>query len=161
MKKNYTIYVVEDDQPMNTMLCMFLKKQGYNHVSGFFSSEEMIEKLPARKPVVIVQDFDLPGMNGLETIRTVRSEYPNTEFIFLSGQKSIEIAIESLKNGAYDYIVKDSFAKENVVAKINNLLKIKSLEKYKQQSKIYFLIFSIFLFLSWFLLLAHYFIRNF
>ena len=157
MKKDQPIYIVEDDQPMNSMLCLFLKKQGFTHVTGFFSSEEMMEVLPHNKPVIIIQDFDLPGMNGLETIRVVKDQHPNTEFIFLSGQKSIEIAIDSLKNGAFDYIIKDSFAKENVVTKINNLLKIKSLEKYKQRSKILLLVFSVFLFISWVILLVYFF----
>ena len=156
MKKNQTIYIVEDDQPMNTMLCMFLKKQGFINVTGFLSSEEMMEVLPHNKPVVIIQDFDLPGMNGLETIRIVKEGYPNVEFIFLSGQKSIEIALDSIKNGAFDYIIKDSFAKENVVTKINNLLKIKSLEKYKQRSKNLLLIFSVILFVSWLILLVYF-----
>ncbi len=159
MKKNHFIYVVEDDQPMNTMLCMFLKKQGFTNVTGYFSSEEMIAGLPKNRSVIIIQDFDLPGMNGLETIRNVKSGYPNADFIFLSGQKSIEIAIESIKSGAFDYIVKDSFSKENVVTKINNLLRIKTLEKYKQRSKIFLLIFSFLLFISWMILLVHFFIK--
>jgi len=156
MKKDHLIYVVEDDQPVNSMLCMFLEKQGFTNVSGFYSAEEMLAVLSMNKPVIIIQDFDLPGMNGLEVIRNVKQQYPNTEFIFLSGQRSIDIAIEAIKNGAFDYIVKDSFAKENVVTKINNLLKIKSLEKERQLFKYSLVIFSVLLFLSWVILVIHF-----
>lgn len=152
MKKNQIIYIVEDDPPVNSMLCMFLEKQGFTNVSAFFSSEEMLEILEKKCPDIIIQDYDLPGMNGLDTLRSIKSSFPGIEFIFLSGQRSIEIAIEAIKSGAFDYIVKDSFAKENVVTKINNLLKIKSLQKDRQRFKISLLVFSILLFISWIIL---------
>ncbi len=155
MKKNQPIYIVEDDPPVNSMLCMFLEKQGFTNVTGFYTAEEMISSLSQKIPVIIIQDFDLPGMNGLEAIRNVRSKYPNAEFIFLSGQKSIEIAIEAIKNGAFDYIIKDSFAKENVVTKINNLMKIKSLENDRKRFRSIFIVFSILLFISWLILVIH------
>ena len=160
MKKNQTIYIVEDDPPVNSMISLFLEKQGFTRVEGFFSSEEMLSELSRKKPDIIIQDYDLPGMNGLDTIREVKSQHPNIEFIFLSGQRSIDIAIEAIKNGAFDYIVKDSFAKENVVTKINNLLKIQSLQKDKQRFKTSLIIFSVLLFISWIILVVLFLLRR-
>jgi FixJ family two-component response regulator len=160
MKNNHLIYIVEDDPTVNSMLCLFLEKQGFTQVKGYFTAEEMLTELPLKKPVIIIQDFDLPGMNGIDVIRNVKLKYPNTEFIFLSGQKSIEIAVEAIKNGAFDYIVKDSFAKENVVTKINTLLKIKSLESEKKFFRVALIIFSILLICSWVLLVIHYFLKH-
>jgi len=154
MKKDLPIFIVEDDPPVNTMLCMYLEKQGFSKVKGFFSSEEMLPELP-KGNVIIIQDYDLPGMNGLETIRQTKSTHPQTDFIFLSGQKSIEIAIDALKCGAFDYIVKDSFAKENVLNKINNLMRIKSLEKDHHRFKNSLIIFLSLLFISWLIFLLH------
>ncbi len=160
MKKNQTIYIVEDDPPVNSMINMFLEKQGFTCVEGFNSSEEMLSALSRKKPDIIIQDYDLPGMNGLDTIRKVKSQHPTIEFIFLSGQHSIEIAIEAIKNGAFDYIVKDSFAKENVTTKINNLLKIQSLQKDKLRFKTSLIIFSVLLFISWIILVVLFVLRR-
>ena len=160
MKKDHLIYIVEDDPPVNSMLCMFLEKQGFTQVSGFHTAEEMLAVLPLKKPVIIIQDFDLPGMNGLDVIRNVKLNYPNTEFIFLSGQRSIEIAVEAIKNGAFDYIVKDSFAKENVVTKINTLLKIRSLETDRSFFRLMLIVFSVLMICSWVLLVIHYILNH-
>jgi DNA-binding NtrC family response regulator len=129
MKKTIHILVVEDDPPLNSLLCTYLQEKGFKNVTGFQSTEEMLEKLSRKTPTIIIQDYDLPKMNGIDSIRTVKPDYPNVEFIFLSGQQRIDIAIEALKNGAFDYIVKDHFAKENVFMKIQHLIRYKTLER--------------------------------
>ena len=143
MNKNLQIIVVDDDPPMNALLCKFLGEQGFKNISSFFSVEEMLPNIPRKKPAIIIQDFDLPGMSGLDAIRKVKPAYPNIEFVFLSGQRSIDIAIDAIKLGAFDYIVKDSFAKENVVIKIKNLLRIKQLEKKHSTFQRFLFIFSL------------------
>jgi FixJ family two-component response regulator len=152
VNKNYPIYIVEDDVPVNTLILKFLEKQGFTQVSSYYSSEEMIKELKPQREVIIIQDYDLPGKNGLETICEIKPAYPKTDFIFLSGQRSIDIAIEAIKNGAFDYIVKDNFAKENVATKINNLLRIKSLESDRKRFKKSLIIFLALLFISWIIL---------
>ncbi len=159
MKKNCLIYVVEDDPPVNELITKFLEKQGFQRVKGFSSSEDMMKELPVSGDVIIIQDYDLPGMNGLQTISEVKTSHPKAEFIFLSGQRNIDTAVEAMKFGAFDYIVKDSFAKENVVSKVKNLLKIKSLEKERLIFKRALILFSILLFISWVVLLIEFFIR--
>jgi DNA-binding NtrC family response regulator len=153
MQNNHQIFIVEDDEPINVMLCKFVDKQGFPKVKGFLSAEEMLKELPQKEPVIIIQDFDLPGMNGLDTIRTVKAKKTNAEFIFLSGQRSIEVAIEAMKSGAFDYIVKDNFAKENVVAKIKNLLKVEQLYLQRNRFRKMLIISVILLGLSWISLL--------
>jgi DNA-binding NtrC family response regulator len=153
VNKDFLIYIVEDDVPVNTLIFKFLEKQGFTNVQSFYSSEEMIAVLKANTDVIIIQDYDLPGKNGLETIFEIKPKYPRAEFIFLSGQRSIEIAIEAIKNGAFDYIVKDNFAKENVVTKVKNLLQTKSLERDRLLFKKGFILFSVMLIISWIILL--------
>jgi DNA-binding NtrC family response regulator len=155
MKNGPRIFVVEDDVPINTLITKFLVKQGFQQVSSYFSSEEMIPEIDHKSEIIIIQDFDLPGMNGLETIRDIKPKYPNVEFIFLSGQRSIETAMEAIRYGAFDYIVKDNFAKENVAAKIKNLQKIKKLEHDRIFFKRGFIFFSILLFLSCIILILY------
>jgi DNA-binding NtrC family response regulator len=152
MLTDHLIFIVEDDEPLNIMLCKFVEKQGFQKVRGFFTAEDMLKEIPREEQVIIIQDFDLPGMNGLEAIRKVKADYSNSEFIFLSGQRSIDVAIEAMKNGAFDYIVKDNFAKENVVAKIKNLIKVRQLYNQRNHFRKLLIISVILLAISWIVL---------
>jgi DNA-binding NtrC family response regulator len=153
INKNQRILVVDDDQPLNVMICKYLEKQGFINVKGYYSGEELFESIGKEKSPVIIQDYELPGINGVDILKKVKSENPLAEFIFLSGQSSIEVAVEAIKYGAFDYIIKDNFAKENVSTKIRNLLKIKRLTKDKQLFKYGLITFTILLMISWFYIL--------
>jgi DNA-binding NtrC family response regulator len=153
------IYVVEDDAPLNELLCQFLEMQDYKDVKGFFSGEDMLAELSHNQDTIIIQDFDLPGINGLEVLSKAKPAYPKAEFIFLSGQSHIETAVNAIKGGAFDYIIKDKFAKENVQTKINNLLKIKSLHIQKNRIKKAFVFLAILTFVSWLSILALIFLK--
>ena len=62
--------------------------------------------------------------------------YPNTEFIFLSGQDSVDVAINSMKYGAYDYIVKDQMALKKMVDKINKIISVQDLTRSNKRYKV-------------------------
>lgn len=99
----------------------------------FYSGEDTINNL-YRNPDIIIQDFLLDGMNGIDVLKKAKDQNPNIEFIFLSGQDNIDVAINTMKYGAYDYIVKDQMALKKMVAKIN---KIQSVNKLVQTNKRY------------------------
>ncbi|HZE97564.1 MAG TPA: response regulator [Planctomycetota bacterium] len=71
------------------------------------TKESLVAALHEFKPTLILSDFSLPTMDGLSALRTAREHSPGVPFIFVSGTIGEERAIESLKNGATDYIVKD------------------------------------------------------
>lgn len=147
---------MDDDIPMTSMLCMFIQQQGFSDVTPLYSVEELLSCIPSGQPVIIVQDFDFPGLSGLDAIKRIKPKYPAVEFIFLSGQRSIDIAIEAIRQGAFDYIVKDSFAKENVVIKIRNLLHIKELEKKRTGFRLLLLVLTGLALVGWLLFLVLY-----
>ncbi len=127
LNKNHLIYVVDDDVPLNNLICKYLEKQGFTNVKGFYTGEELLHEISPLKHPIVIQDFDLPDINGLDLLKSIKQEHPAIEFIFLSGQSNIEVAVEAINFGAFDYIIKDNFAKENTLNKIRNLLKIKKL----------------------------------
>jgi DNA-binding NtrC family response regulator len=127
LEKDQLIYVVDDDVPLNVLICKYLEKQGFKNVKGFYTGDELLKEISSNTSPIIIQDFDLPDINGLDLLKKIKTEYPKTEFIFLSGQSSVEVAVEAINFGAFDYIIKDNFAKENTLTKIKNLLKIKKL----------------------------------
>ena len=154
INKKQPIYVVDDDKPLNVMICKFLQKEGFVNVKDFYTGEELLSQMQHDASPIIIQDFDLPDMNGLEILKKVKTEFPKTEFIFLSGQSKIEVAVEAIKNGAFDYVIKDTFAKENVHNKIKNLLKIKKLVVDRKVFVIIMAVVALLLIVTWIILSA-------
>jgi two-component system, NtrC family, response regulator AtoC len=155
--KNNLIYIVDDDQPLNNMICMFLEKEGYKRVKGFYKGEDMLKELTDKEPIIVIQDYDLPGLSGLDILKKVKPAYRNVDFVFLSGQSQIGVAVDAIKLGAFDYIVKDKFSRENVLTKIKIILKIAKLAKEKKLLSFGLGIFAI-LFLIAFILLSIFFL---
>jgi DNA-binding NtrC family response regulator len=127
------IFVVEDNRVYNKLIVSYLKSNKFSNVMPFYSGEDAINNL-YRNPDIIIQDFLLDGMNGIDVLKKAKEQNPNIEFIFLSGQDNIDVAINTMKYGAYDYIVKDQMALKKMVAKIN---KIQSVNKLVQTNKRY------------------------
>jgi DNA-binding NtrC family response regulator len=115
------IFVVEDNSVYSKLVVNHLRSHKLIRIESFLSGEECLKNIN-RKPDIIIQDYLLEGINGIEVLIATRKKYPHTEFIFLSGQNDIEVAINSMKYGAYDYIVKDQFALKKLTDKINMIM---------------------------------------
>jgi two-component system, NtrC family, response regulator AtoC len=148
-KKQPHIVIIEDDIAFNKLLSTYLSSKEYNNISSYYSGEECLEKL-LRKPDIVLQDFELPGMNGIETMKLIKKKYPYSIFIFLSGQSNISIVVDAMKQGAYDYIVKNAFAKEDALNKIKNITTTEALRNEKKFYKYTLIIFITALIVSWF-----------
>jgi Response regulator containing CheY-like receiver, AAA-type ATPase, and DNA-binding domains len=135
MKKKYPlIFVVEDNKSYCKIVEHHLKNNGYENVMSFASGEDCLNELDS-KPDIIIQDYKLQGISGLNVLQRVKKIYPFTEFIFLSAQDNIEIAVSSIKSGAFDYIVKDEVALQRMIQKIENIIKLQRLRKRYQVMK--------------------------
>ncbi len=122
------IFVVEDNRVYNKLICSYLKTNNFTNVMPFYSGEDAINNL-YRNPDIIIQDFLLDGMNGIDVLKKAKEQNQNIEFIFLSGQDNIDVAINTMKYGAYDYIVKDQMALKKMVNKINKIQSVNKLVK--------------------------------
>lgn len=127
------IFVVEDNRVYNKLIVSYLKANKFTNLMPFYTGEDVINNL-YRNPDIIIQDFMLDGMNGIDVLKKAKEMDTNIEFIFLSGQDNIDVAINTMKYGAYDYIVKDQMALKKMVNKIN---KIQSVNKLVQTNKRY------------------------
>ncbi len=144
--KNPLIFVVEDNKVYNKLIVNYLNSNKFTNVKAFYTGEDCVENIKL-SPDIIIQDYLLEGMNGIDVLKKVKKIKPETEFIFLSGQDSMDVAINTMKYGAYDYIVKDQMTLEKMVNKVNQILSVRSLKKSKKQYKIGIVLFFVVLFI--------------
>jgi DNA-binding NtrC family response regulator len=93
------------------------------------------------KPDIILQDYFLEKMNGIDVLLKVKKISPSSEFVFLTNNDSMEVAVNTIKYGAYDYIVKDKITLDKVVDRIQKIRKVKALESRNKQIKMAIMLF--------------------
>lgn len=100
------VMLVDDEVPFVETLTKRLSKRDLR-VCSAFSGREALEKLNKDSSVDIVMlDVKMPGMDGIETLREIKESHPLVEVIMLTGHATIETAIEGMKLGAFDYLMK-------------------------------------------------------
>ena len=102
---NKLVYLVDDEQAISKLLSYWLKEKWGYDIEVFGNGEEALKKL-YQKPDLVLLDIMLPGMDGLEILKKIKQVDENLPVIMLSAQGKIEVALESLKYGAYDYFPK-------------------------------------------------------
>jgi len=135
------IFIVEDNTVYNKLILNHLRSHKFLRIESFLSGEDCLKNIH-QQPDIIIQDYLLEGMNGLDVLIATKKKYSKTDFIFLSGQDSIEIAINCMKYGAYDYIVKDQYALVKLSDKINKVLVHRELIKSNKRFKRGIILFS-------------------
>lgn len=106
------ILMVEDTPTDAELALRELKRGGIQHQSRRVETEkELRYELIDFKPDVVLSDFSMPHFDGLSALKVVRQEMPDTPFIFVSGRIGEELAIESLKLGASDYVIKTNLSR--------------------------------------------------
>jgi DNA-binding NtrC family response regulator len=100
-----TLLLVDDDTAFRQVMAGELSRFGYE-VDAVGTGEEAIRRVAEAEPEVVLLDLRLPGMGGLETLKAIQAATPATEVIMLTGHGSIDTAIESIRIGAFDYVVK-------------------------------------------------------
>src|SRR5579859_137669 len=112
MKSTLHILHVEDNADDALFTDRQLKTGGLNCTIKRVESREDFEKELGREPLdVILCDFSMPQFNGMAALKFARKKRPDVPFIFLSGTIGEELAVEALREGATDYIIKDRLSR--------------------------------------------------
>ncbi len=129
------VFIVEDDVITAKVLAESLHKEGNYSVEVFTNGKDFLDNL-YKSPDVISLDYLLPDYNGLDIFKKIRKFNPSIPVIIVSGQQDIATALEILRKGAYDYVVKDRNMKGRLTNLINKIeqnrqlqLKITQLEE--------------------------------
>jgi DNA-binding NtrC family response regulator len=101
----FRILIVDDNREIRTILEEYLKEEAYV-AEGAADGEEALRKHNLEAFDLIITDLNMPGMTGIELIKEIAKGESTTEFIIITGYASLDTAIEAVKAGAFDYIVK-------------------------------------------------------
>lgn len=100
------ILLVDDEVPFVETMTKRLTKRDLD-VSTAFNGQEALDILENSRSIeVVILDVKMPGMDGLETLQKIRKKYPLVEVVMLTGHATVESAIDGMKYGAFDYLMK-------------------------------------------------------
>ena len=127
MEKDVNILVVDDEEIVRESLCSWLKEDGYQAeaVEDGFKALDIIKKKPWN---VLFVDLKMPGMDGLEVMRRAKALQPEVPIVIITAYATVNTAVEAMKEGAYDYLVKP-FNPEEISLIIRRLIEKQALLK--------------------------------
>ena len=118
------VLLVDDEEQFVETLAMRLEARDYA-VATAFNGDQALNHVKAKDVDVVVLDVLMPGLSGTDTLRQMKKLRPLTEVIMLTGHATVETAIEGMKLGAFDYLMKPTEI-EDLVEKINKAYKRKA-----------------------------------
>jgi signal transduction histidine kinase len=125
------ILVVDDEKIILELTSMVLRSNGYEVLIAE-SGAKGLEIVERETPAVVLLDYMMPGMDGMTALRRIRERFPSTYVIMFTGKGSEEIAVELMKAGASDYILKP-FSNQDLIERIDNVLRIRRIELHNKE----------------------------
>ncbi len=127
------IFLVDDEPIQNEMLKDYISERFKYQIKTYSNGEDMVKDLNLN-PAIIVLDFHLNAhlpnaQNGVAVLKKIKELQSTAQVIMLSGQDKLDVAVDSMKYGAYDYVIKGETAfsrMENIINNINELSSIKA-----------------------------------
>ena len=111
------VSIIEDDAPAREILADWIAHaEGFQFVSGFGSAEDGLAELPRQKPDVVLMDIKLPGMNGVDCVRQLKPQLPQTQFVMHTVYEDSNHIFNALQSGATGYLLKQSAHDELLAA---------------------------------------------
>ena len=120
--------LVDDEERFLSTTQKLLSKKGYDVLTAA-SGGEALEKLRTGNVHVVILDVKMPGMDGIATLREIKRQFPTVEVIMLTGHATVESAIEGLKTGATDYLMKPADIDEIIQKAEEAFIKRQNLEE--------------------------------
>ncbi|MEM6955478.1 MAG: sigma-54 dependent transcriptional regulator [Myxococcota bacterium] len=111
---NGRVLIVDDDEAFGRSLARHLRRRGYE-VSSCTTATEARKQLPADLVDVVVLDYQLPDADGLELLEELRPDAAGAAFLMATAYPSLEVAVEAMRRGAFDYVAKGGEIEECLI----------------------------------------------
>jgi signal transduction histidine kinase len=123
---DYTILLIDDEKIILDLTSIILRNRGY---TVFTAPDALtgLEIIESKRPELVLLDYMMPGVDGLTALKEIRARFPETYVIMFTGKGNEEIAVELMKAGASDYVLKP-FNNQDLSDRIANVLKIRDVE---------------------------------
>lgn len=121
------VLIVDDEEDFVEMFSMRLEAQG-EQVSTAYSGREALNVLETTPVDVVILDIRMPNMDGISTLKQIKILHPLVEVILLTGHGSTETAVDGMKLGAFDYLMKPADF-EDIIIKVENARKRKDAQE--------------------------------
>ena len=119
--KEMQTLLIDDDEWIRDSLCLFFESEGCR-LLAFETAEEALEELKSQVYDLIIVDYKLPGMDGLEFLKRIQKTHSNTLKVLISAYGSNEVVSEAKKLGIHDFIEKP-FTSETIEASLAGVIK--------------------------------------
>jgi len=126
---NFNVLLVDDELEFLATLVKRLTKRGLN-ISTAKNGEDALKIIGGKMIDVVVLDVRMPGIGGIQTLREIKKKDPLMEVIMLTGHASVEVAIEGMEVGAFDYLMKPADIDE-LFYKLQDAFKKKTIQREK------------------------------
>lgn len=122
-KPQFKFFIVDDDIFCANVYEQYLLNQNFTDITHFSNGNDCLDNLH-QNPDIVFLDYDIGDLSGFEVLKKIKYHNPNIYVVMVSGQESIVIAVDALKHGAFDYVVKDNAVCEkltNIIDKIHHV----------------------------------------
>jgi polysaccharide export outer membrane protein len=126
--KDLNIFVVDDNPIVRRTYQQYLTRLGCDKVRMYENGQNVIDALKDLPDLVLV-DYFMEPMNGLEVMKKIKRMLPGAFVVMISGQTDLQVAINAMKYGAFDYIIKGESEGEQIAALIHKMLYTMNLVK--------------------------------
>ena len=119
-EKVFQVFVVEDNDWYNQLLVHTLSLNPDYQVHSYKNGRDCLDKL-GKEPDLITLDYRLPDMTGIDVLRRIKNVNPDIQVVMISEQADIDVVVDLLKEGAFDYIVKTNDIRERLLNTVQNI----------------------------------------
>jgi DNA-binding NtrC family response regulator len=135
MDNNFKFFVIDDDPFHYLKFEQLLRNLGFNDVDVFDNGQTAVNQL-TQGPDIILLDYEMTPINGIEVLKKIKRFNPDIYVILISAQEQMQVAINSLKYGAFDYIIKGDNDTKKLIDVIHRINEVESLLKSQKRSPI-------------------------
>lgn len=123
-QNQFKFFIVDDDIFCANLYEQYLKNSNYNDITFFNNGNDCLNNLH-QNPDIILLDHNMEDLTGFEVLKKIKRYNPNIYVVMVSGQENIATAVDALKYGAFDYVIKNENVCDKLTQIINNIIKVK------------------------------------